>query len=282
VYPPYQGPIVIITYKPIVALLERLHIASEADGITVFDVAKYLQVFNSGERWVDIPGNTTYPSQNRILLWTTDPNESNLGAIFADIAYAAQTGGNPPASIDRHDPYVPVIRNLFTALGELPTHSTLLLQQFLADGMRDHPMATVYESQYLSSVLSGAASNPSLTVMYPTPDIITSDELVAWTPSGEKLIEALSSTPMATLLATEGYRTEGDATGFVTDMAHRGISVLDLSDPGKEPVQIFSPLSPRVLKELTNAVATSQPLSSVIDERERWRQGDRGTAVALG
>jgi hypothetical protein len=64
-----------------------LHVASEVNGITVFDVAQYLKVFASGERWTEIPGNTPYPSDSRILLWTTDPKESNLGGMLADIAY---------------------------------------------------------------------------------------------------------------------------------------------------------------------------------------------------
>ena len=101
---------VIVTYKPIVALLEQLHVASEVNGITIFNVAQYLKVFASGKRWTDIKGNTAYPSDSRILLWTTNPKESNLGGMLADIAYAAQNGGNSPTtSISPDDPHLPVI-----------------------------------------------------------------------------------------------------------------------------------------------------------------------------
>jgi hypothetical protein len=259
VYNPYEGLMVIVTYKPIVTLLERLDVASEVNGITVFDVAKYLKVFASGKRWTGIKPNTGYRNHNRILLWTTNPKESNLGGMLAAIAYAAQTGGDPPTSISPHDPYVPVIRSLFTELGELPTYSVLLLNQFLAGGMGEYPMAMVYESQYLSTKLTGIATDPRLTVMYPTPDVSSEDTLVAWTPAGKKLINVLQSKPIAALEEAEGYRTVADKAGFVTYMAGKGIPVLDLDELEAERVQFASLPTKDVLTELINAVATSQP-----------------------
>ena len=88
-----------------------------------------------------------------------------------------------------------MITSLFTELGDLPNFSVLLLNQFLAGGMGEYPMAMVYESQYLSSVLTGTATDPNLTFMYPTPDVSSEDALVAWTPAGKKLIAALQSKP---------------------------------------------------------------------------------------
>jgi hypothetical protein len=273
VYIPYEGLMVIVTYKPIVGLLEKLGIASEVKvgkgkkGITVFDVAKYLKVFARGTRWTEIPGNKTptpgnknfYPNHSRILLWTTNPKESNLGGMLADIAYVAQTGGDPPTSIGPHDPHVPVIRSLFTELGELQNHSVPLLNQFLASGMGEYPMAMVYESQYLSSVLTGVAKDPTLTVMYPTPDVSSEDALVAWTPAGKRLIDVLRSRQIAALLQAEGYRTVGDKAGFVGYMASRHISVADLNELEQAGVQFSNLPTAEVLTKLINAVAASQP-----------------------
>jgi hypothetical protein len=259
VYNPYEGLMVIVTYTPIVKLLEQLHVASEVNGITIFNVARYLKVFHSGKRWIDIKGNTVYPSDSQILLWTTNPKESNLGGMLADIAYAAQNGGNSPISIRRDDPYLGVITSLFTELGDLPNFSVLLLNQFLAGGMGEYPMAMVYESQYLSSVLTGIATDPNLTFMYPTPDVSSEDALVAWTPAGKKLIAALQSKPMTTLMEDEGYRTVRDKGGFVAYMTRKGLHVPNLDDLEKAGVQFSTVPTDQVLTELINVVAASQP-----------------------
>jgi hypothetical protein len=255
---PYDELMVVMTYKPIVALLKQLHIASEVNGVTVFNVAKYLKVFASGERWKDIPGNTTYPSNSRLLLWSTDPKESNSGGMLADMAYAAQIGGDPPTSIGPRDSRVPVIRSLFTALGSVENHTPVLLNQFLIGGMGAYPMAMVYESDYLSAELSHEAQDPNLTVMYPTPDVLTAETLVSWTPAGKRLIDAIQSPGMAAPEEAHGYRTEADRAGFVTYMADRGIAVPGLDELVKT-LQITYLPTEDVLEELINAVATSQP-----------------------
>jgi hypothetical protein len=259
VYNAYGGLMVIVTYTPIVALLERLHIAHEAHGITVFNVAEYLKVFASRKRWTDIPGNKTYPSNSRILLWTTDPKESDLGEMLADILYAAQNGDGPPISIGPHDLRVPVISNLFANLGTLQNYSLDLLEQVLSGGMGECPMATVYESQYLTAVLTGEAQDPNLTFMYPTPDASSEATLVAWTPAGKKLIDALKSPAMAATEEAEGDRTAADKARFVRYMAGRGIAVPDLDELEQAGIQSTNLPTPEILQELVNAVATSQP-----------------------
>jgi hypothetical protein len=255
---PYDGLMVIITYKPIVGLLEQLHVASEANGITVFDVAKYLKAFASGKRWTDIRGNTTYPSHNRILLWTTDPKQSNSSGMLADIAYSAQIRGDTPTSIGARDPHVPVIKSLFTELGSLESHTPVLLNKFLTGGMGAYPMAMVYESDYLGAVLTGETHDPNLTVMYPTPDVLAEDTLVAWTPAGKQLIDLLQSPAMAAPEQAHGYRTEADKAGFVKYMASKHIIVPDL-DQLEKTLQFTNLPTEDVLEKLIHAVAPSQP-----------------------
>lgn len=257
-YDPFGGLMVIMTYKPVVALLKQLHVVSEINGITVFDVKQYLKVFSSGERWSEIPGNTAYPSQSRILLSSTDPKQSNLGAILADIAYAAQNGGDTPTSIGPRDSRVPAVRNLFSDLGELQNNSVPLVNQFLSGGMGENPMAMVYEDQYLDAVLTHEATDPTLTAMYPTPEVSTDDTLVAWTPAGKKLIAALQSPQIAAIEEGDGFRTGADNARFVKDMAGKGIAVPDL-DELRKTLQFTTLATTPILKELVDAVAINQP-----------------------
>jgi hypothetical protein len=259
VAPLWTGLMVIVTYKPIVALLTKLGIASVKNGITVFDVAKYLRVFASGERWSDIPGNTSYPNRSRILLWTTNPKQANSGGMFAAIAYAAQgNSGGAPESVGPSDRYVPVIRDLLTELGSLEPHSPFLLNKFLSSGMGEYPMAMVYESYYLSAVLHHTAQDPNLTVMYPTPDVEPDETVTSWTTDGGKLITALKSKQLTTDAEAYGYRTVADKADFVKYMKARGIDVPDL-DNLANTLQFVPLPTEAVLEELINAVATSQP-----------------------
>ena len=196
-FQPFSSPMVIMTYKPIVALLKKIHVVTQFNGITIFNVRAYLKVVSSGKRWTDIPGNTAFPNRGRILVSTTNPKLSNSGGMFAAIAYAAQNNGDPVRNLRPRDPRLAVIRRCFAELGNLNSHTPDLLQQFLIEGMDGDPMALVYESDYIFTRLSGQAGPGSaLTAMYPDPDVISDNTLVSWTPAGNRLTSLLTSPAM--------------------------------------------------------------------------------------
>jgi hypothetical protein len=227
---PYESPMVIITHASIVPLLEKIGLVTSAHGLTIFNIKEYLSVFASGEKWVDIPGNTSYQSVSRILLWTTGPQHANSGGMLAAIAYAAQNSNDDPVIAPLHpgDPRVPVIRSLYTELGGLPTHTQDLLRQFLTGGI---PMAMVYEVDYLNAVLSHVLPAQSdVTVMYPNPDVLAQETFVSWKPEGYALANLLMHDP--TMQADEeqhGCRTAKDASDFVRYMKTKGIIVPSLT-----------------------------------------------------
>jgi hypothetical protein len=229
---PYSSPMVIMTHAPIVAALEKIPgLVTQANGLTIFNVEAYLKVFTSGEEWVNIPGNSSYPSLSRILLWTTDPRNSNSGGMLAAIAYAAQNANDDPVTtLLPGDPRVRVIKSLFTELGNLPTHTPDLLRELLTGGMDGIPMALIYESDYLGAVLAhDIPASSDITVMYPNPDVITQDTLVSWTPEGERLTNLLTASAMQAAEEAHGYRTLQDEGSFAGYMAARGITVPSLS-----------------------------------------------------
>jgi hypothetical protein len=229
---PCSTPMVIITHTPIVHLLEKIPgLVTQAGHLTIFNVGKYLSVFRSGKEWAEIPGNNSYPSRNRILLWTTDPQFSNSGGMLAAIAYAAQNPNDDPVTtLLPGDSRVPVIRSLFTELGNLPTHTPDLLREFLTGGMDGIPMAMVYEVDYLNTVLTHEIpANSDIAVMYPNPDILTQETLVSWTLAGKKLTALLTSPTMGAVEEAYGYRTVQDETGFAGYMHAKGIPVPSLS-----------------------------------------------------
>jgi hypothetical protein len=249
---PFSSPMVIITYSPIVQLLEQIHVVTMDNGIAIFNVLKYLAVVHSGVRWAGIKGNYTYLSQRPILVATTDPRFSNSGGMFAAIAYAAQNGDDPVT--DLNPGYLSVIKQSFAELGSMDTHTPDLVQQFLTEGMDALPMAMVYEDDYVFAKLSGEVGPGSqIMVMYPDPDVISDDTLVSWTPGGNKMTSLLTSPAMVSFEEEHGYRTSRDSSGFVNYMAPRGIKVPSLNsyDPSLQFVSLPTETS---LKALINAV----------------------------
>jgi hypothetical protein len=232
---PFSSPMVIITYTDIVSVLKAAGIATTVkcgcsiNGITIFDIRKYLKAVSAGTRWTGIKGNGTYRNRSRILLATTNPLFSNSGGMFTAIAYAALNNDDPFTGLRPNDSSLAVIRQCFAELGNLDTHTPDLLRQFLTEGEDAIPMAMVYESDYVFTKLSGQAGlNPKLTVMYPNPDVISDNTLVSWTPRGNKLTSLLTSPAMQSFEERHGYRTSGDSTSFVAYMKARHITVPDL------------------------------------------------------
>jgi hypothetical protein len=233
---PFSSPMVVITYQPIVGLLEAINVVKRVGNLLIFDVKAYLSVVDANERWSDIQGNHSYPSHNRILLRTTDPEYSNSGGMFAAIASSAQLDDDPVANVQPSDPYLAVVRKCFAEQGALPTHTLDLLRQFLTDGMGRSPMAMVYEKDYINTKLDGPDSVPQgVVLMYPSPTVVTDETMVWWSDAGRRLVDLLDTDPVLIGLEERaGYRTVHANARFMRDMAAKGISVTDLDSPPPE------------------------------------------------
>jgi hypothetical protein len=251
---PFSSPMVIITHQPIVNLLWRLGVVKKVGGIRIFDVRKYLHLVSIGERWSDIAGNSEYFNKSRILVATTNPLLSNSGGMFTAIAYAAQNNGDPFTLLRPGDQRLAVIRQCFAELGNLDTHTPDLLRHFLTEGIDAYPMAMVYESDYIFTLLSGQPGlNTDLTVMYPNPDVISDNTLVSWTPRGNAFTSLLTAPAMQAFEERHGYRTSGDSTGFVSYMAAKNVHVPDLNKYNAD-LQFASLPSSASLQTLIDAV----------------------------
>jgi Bacterial extracellular solute-binding protein len=252
---PFSSPMVIVTYQPIVDLLKTLGVVKTVDKILIFDVNKYLQVVAADQRWTDIPGNGTYPSKNRILVWTTDPKYANSGGMFAAIASSAQLNGDPVTTVRPTDPYLTLVQKCFVEQGSMATHTPILLEQFLTDGMDRYPMGMFYEKDYISTRLNDqGALGQGAVLMYPNPDVIPDNTFVWWTDAGRRLNSLLQNDRvLVDLEERAGYRTSNDNVRFVRDMAGKGITVPNLDSP-PTGLQIAPLPTDDNLQKLINAV----------------------------
>lgn len=239
---PFSSPMVIVTYQRIVNLLKALNVVKTVGNILVFDINKYLALVAADQRWTDIPGNKTYTSGNRILVWTTDPKYSNSGGMFAAIASSAQLNGDPVTTVRPTDPYLPLVQKCFVEQGSMATHTPILLEQFLTDGMDRYPMGMFYEKDYISTRFQDPGTvGQDAVLMYPNLDVTSDNTFIWWTDAGRRLNSLLQNDPVLVGLEEwSGYRTSNDNVSFVRDMAAKGITVpnLDTPPPGLQIVPL--------------------------------------------
>lgn len=64
VYTPFQSPMAIASFEPVIALLKANGVVRKGAGdYDVLDIAKYLDLAKAGTRWDQLPGNTAYPAR---------------------------------------------------------------------------------------------------------------------------------------------------------------------------------------------------------------------------
>ena len=257
-YPFNVAPLVIVTWSWVARKLEQEGVVQEESKIYVFNVARYLHLMipaasipvrkdcRSRPGTLDAPLATTGPA-----LTTTNPRRSSSGSMFATTEYHVLLNNN---NIRITEPLQScIVTAIRQNLSIEDSHTSDLMQDFInSNGVIK--MAAVYENDYLYDKINGFAPT-GVVMMYPNPDIISHDTLVAWDRVGYKQVDALASTGMKNLMEQDGYRPSGDASGFVNAMAKKGYTVPSLERP---PVGLqFYPNNnnQQVLQDLAREVA---------------------------
>jgi hypothetical protein len=236
---PMGTPMVVLTYRPIAQLLQRLGVASQGpDGIWTFDMRAYMKVVAAKQRWSDIPGNTTYPNTNQIVLATTDPSASGSGELFLMVLSYLLNDDTAVADDATAARILPQLEPFFVDQGDMPVHTPDLLNEFLTGGMDRDPMIFDYEGDYLAMAMGqpGQPEQPGrlpadLVAMYPTPTAYSETSFVSWDTLGNELSNLLSDDPVLVGLEMKnGQRIPGRTAQFVALVAAHGIKVPDHLD----------------------------------------------------
>jgi hypothetical protein len=182
---PFSSPMVIITYQPIVALLEKLGIAHKnANGTWIFEVSAYLGAVGEKKRWIDIQGNADYRSTNRVLISTTDPTQSNSGGMLLAIETSVANDGSPVTDVAAFKKAKPdsanSIKETFAGQGGKIGRTRDLLELIRRDGLSRYPMSMVYEKDYINAKLHGGVALDRVVLMYPNPTVMSDNNFVWW------------------------------------------------------------------------------------------------------
>lgn len=234
---PFSSPMVIITYQLIVALLEKLNIARKsANGTWVFDVSAHLGAVRDRKKWSDIPDNADYRSTNQVLLSTTDPTQSNSGAMLLAIETYVANDSSPVTDVAAFKKAKPdlanSIKHTFIGQGYKIKRTRDLLDLIRHNGMSRYPMSMIYERDYISAKLNGDFPLDRAVLMYPNPTVISDNNFVWWGEAGRDFANLLSTDQTLIDLAEKhGYHTRTDPIQFAKDVAAKGVTIANLDDP---------------------------------------------------
>jgi hypothetical protein len=233
VHTPFQSPMAVATFEPIVQLLEAGGAVRKGAGdYQVLDIAKYLEL--SEKRWDQLPGNTAYPARKNVLITTTDPRESNSAAMYLAIVSFVANGNAVVSSAEQEAKVLPRISKLFLDQGYTQNSTEGPFEDYLSAGMGKTPMALVYESQYVDRLIRADGSiRPDMRMLYTAPTVYSKHTLIPFSANGDRVGQLLATDPdLGRLAATFGFRTTDPK--LFAELA-RGKAPADLVDAVEPP-----------------------------------------------
>lgn len=237
-YPTFFTPMVIASWKPVVAVLEAQGIVQKRDDTWyIIDMLKLMHWMDAGKRWRDIPGNNQYPVGKSVLVSTTDIRTSNSAAMYLALLSYLANDRNVVQDDSQANKVLPVIAPLFLKQGYQESSSAGPFEDYVAMGMGKAPLVLMYESQFIEYLANTPAAqrNPDMVLLYPEPTVYTKHVLVPISERGRRLGELLAEDSELQRLAVEyGYRVVQPGL-FESINRTRGISapatLLDVVDP---------------------------------------------------
>ena len=235
VYTPFQSPMAVATFEPIVALLRANGVVHKGAGdYDVLDIGKYLELAQAGTRWDQLPGNTAYPARKNVLVTTTDPRESNSAAMYLSIVSFVANGNAVVSTPEQEAKVLPTVAKLFLDQGYTQNSTEGPFEDYLSAGMGKTPLALIYESQYVGRVVRGDGSiRPDMRMLYTAPTVYSKHTLVPLSADGDKVGQLLVTDPeLGKLAATFGFRTtDPKLFADVAAPAHAPGDLVDAVEP---------------------------------------------------
>lgn len=205
-------PMVVASWDVIAQLLLANGIVEQrGDGYFALDMKKLLLAIEQGKRWTDLENHQPFPARKAVLINSTDIRRSNSAAMYLALASFLFNGEAVLGNQQQADALVDRLAKLFIRQGYTEHSSAVPFNDYLVMGIGKAPMVMAYESQFLYAAAQGQL-RPGMAVLYPEPTLYTKHVLVALTPAGEKLGEALMTDPvLQSLMIEHGWRNQNIA-----------------------------------------------------------------------
>ncbi len=205
----FNSPIVLYSWASVTdALIKAGVVHKEKETYYVVDFPRLVKMMTAGQQWKDVGMAQLH---GRILIYSTDPTQSNSGTMFAGLL--ADVLNNGEVVNEAQLPKVlPTVQKFFEAQGYMETRSDDIFQQYLNLGMGAKPIIIGYESQLLDySLQNGAAlagRKEAVRILYPKPTVWSSHPLMALNDRAKRLNDALLDPEIQRLAWTKhGFRS---------------------------------------------------------------------------
>jgi hypothetical protein len=188
----FNSPIVFYSWNVVTdALANQKVVQKRGETYYLSDAPAFVKLISTGAKWKDIGLSQLY---GKVTIYSTDPNRSNSGTMFAALLATLLNDGDVPdeTTVDKQ---LPALKQFFGRMGYMEGSSADLFKQFLNTGVGANPMIVGYENQMIEYSLEHSDQinllQQSVRVIYPQPTMWSGHPLIALTPNGQKLLEAM-------------------------------------------------------------------------------------------
>jgi hypothetical protein len=187
----FRSPIVLYSWAEVTDALMAEGIVTDENGIYYTDMQALVELaVLSDQTWQDVGLNIS----RKINIISTDPVESNSGNMFYGLLANLLAPGEI-ADDTTIEEILPTLKTYYDSLGFLARGSGDLFSDFISTGMGANPLIVNYESLLIEFMLQNPTNRDEilnqLRIIYPRPTVWSNHPLIALTPNGEKLMEAL-------------------------------------------------------------------------------------------
>ncbi|MCW3097260.1 MAG: hypothetical protein JWL77_2878 [Chthonomonadaceae bacterium] len=246
----FNSPIVLYSWGSVTEALIRADVVrKEKNTYYVVDFPKFVKMIVAGKKWQEIGMGQLH---GRVLIYSTDPTQSNSGTMFAGLLTDVLNNGEV-VNEAKLPAILPTVQKFFEAQGYMETRSDDIFQQFLNLGMGAKPIIIGYESQLLDYSLSNAAALTSrkdpIRILYPKPTVWSSHPLMALNDRAKRLNDALLDPEIQRIAWTKhGFRSASGAQNDPKTFPITGVP---------ETIENVVPMpSPRVTERILKALGS--------------------------
>jgi hypothetical protein len=248
----FNSPLVFYSWSIVVDALQQKGIVTRRDNTWYLtDAPAFVKLITSGARWKDIGLPQLY---GRVTVFTTDPNRSNSGTMFAALLATLLNDGDvvDDAALAKH---IGEVRQFFGRMGYMEGSSGDLFKQFLNTGVGANPIIVGYENQMIEYGLEHPEHLPvlqqSVRVIYPQPTMWSSHQMITLTANGRKLMESLKDREIVRL----AWERHGFRSGFGGETGAAAARVVGV--PSR--IESVAPMPGRLVMEKLLAALRAEP-----------------------
>jgi len=203
----FHSPIVFYSWDCVTDELVKRGQVKQIGGVYYIpDMQSFTQLVMEGRPWQGACGLA-----GKLRVIPTDPTKSNSGSEFVALLASMLLKGDLPTE-STVEPILPELKRYIDSLGGLETTSSKLFATCTKQGMGACPIFAVYEAQGIDLIKQSPEDQKTITdrfrFLYPQPTVWAAHELIAITPKGKMLMEAMKDKQIQEIAwKSHGFRT---------------------------------------------------------------------------